>query len=332
MGDVINVIQCGLGPIGLGVTREIVTRKNLRIVGAVDADQRLAGKDIGELAGLGRPLGLAVVGDVNEVLDKNADVAVVTTASAAEAVAKHMDPFLKNHLHVVTSCEELAYAFRTKSKTCSLIDQVAKQNGVAVLATGVNPGFLMDYLPLASTAILRRVDQMTVERIQDAAKRRIPFIKKVGAGMSVEEFRRKVDEGVLRHVGLTESMHMIADKLGWALSRMIETIDPVIAQKAWSGQGMSVPVGHCLGVEQFGRGFDESGREVLTLHFRATVGEENARDAIRTEGDPPFHLVIPGGVNGDSATIAIIVNAISAIVDAEPGLRHMADGPLVVCR
>jgi 2,4-diaminopentanoate dehydrogenase len=332
MADVINVVQCGLGPIGLGVTREIATRPNLRLVGAVDSDMRLAGQDLGALAGLSQKLGIDVDSDVESLLDRApADVAVITTSSAAEAVARHAEPFLRNSIHVITSCEELAYPLRTRPKIAAQIDVLAKQNGVAVLATGVNPGFLMDFFPLAATAVLKRIDSLVIERIQDASGRRMPFQKKVGAGLSVAEFERQVKEGVLRHVGLTESMQMIADTLGWELERLDETIAPVLAERDYEKDATVVRAGAVLGVEQFGRGWRD-GREILTLHFRATVGQENPRDALRTQGEPPLYLEIPGGVNGDIATIAIIVNAIRSIIDAEPGLRTMATAPLVVCR
>src|SRR5262249_44538405 len=142
-----------------------------------------------------------------------ADVAVVTTSSSADALAEHIEPFLRNGIHVVTSCEELAFPFRSHPRAAAAIDAIAKKHGAAVLATGVNPGFVMDFLPLAMSGILRRVDALRIERIQDASRRRGPFVKKIGAGLTIDEFRRQVAAGVLRHVGLLESMDMIACRL-----------------------------------------------------------------------------------------------------------------------
>lgn len=72
----------------------------------------------------------------------------------------------------------------------------------------------MDFLPSSITAVCRKVNKILVERIQDAQFRRTPFQKKIGAGLTVEEFHQKIKEGNLRHVGLAESMHMIASKVG----------------------------------------------------------------------------------------------------------------------
>jgi 4-hydroxy-tetrahydrodipicolinate reductase len=201
---------------------------------------------------------------------------------------------------------------------------VCLNHGVACLGTGVNPGFLMDFLPAVLTAVCGRVDQVRVLRFQDAAARRVPFQKKIGAGLTPDEFRAKASEGVLRHVGLVESMDFIAARLGWVLDRRSESLEPVIATEEIGTGYVPIRPGMARGVEQIGRGFIGSD-EVITLHFRAAVGEPRSFDRIIIDGEPRLDATLDGGVNGDTATCAIVLNAIRSVASAPPGLRTMAD-------
>ena len=326
----IKVVQMGLGPIGNKATLYLAERENLQIVGAVDADPAKVGKDVGVLAGLA-PLGVAVKPDIAQALaGQSADVVLLTTSSALTRIADQLKQVLPFGVHVVSSCEELSYPWQTNPALAGEIDELAKKHGVSVLATGVNPGFLMDFLPIAMTGVCKSVRQVTVERIQDATFRRIPFQKKIGAGLTQAEFQAKVEQGVLRHVGLTESVQMIASRLGWRLDSTSDEITPVVAETDVPlGDGV-IEAGKVLGVRQIGRGI-VNGREAITLFFRAAIGEPESRDRIIIDGEPSIDSCIKGGVNGDVATCAILVNAIPAVMKARPGLRTMADIEPLAC-
>ena len=123
-----------------------------------------------------------------------------------------------------------------------IVHQLAKKAKVAVLGTGVNPGFVMDALPIMLTGVCERVDAIRVDRIQDARVRRLPFQQKIGAGLTREQFQKKVDDGSVRHVGLAESVSMIADALGWKLTRITDEIQPKIADADGRER---VPRGRC---------------------------------------------------------------------------------------
>jgi 4-hydroxy-tetrahydrodipicolinate reductase len=189
----------------------------------------------------------------------------------------------------------------------------------------------MDFLPMALSAICQRVDRITVSRVQDASIRRIPFQEKIGAGLTLEEFREKEKAGVLRHIGLTESIHMIADRLGWALDETTETLQPVIARRRLTTGYAPIERGMASGVEQIGRGFS-GGKEVVTLEFRAAIGEPESFDRIEVSGEPTFVSSITGGINGDVATCAITINALFSIVRCAPGLKTMIDVPVPAFR
>jgi len=324
----IKVVQIGIGPLGQKITRYILEREAIRIVAAVDLDPGKAGKDLGEVCGL-KSMGIPIAPSLARALKAGkADAAVLTTVSDMIRITPQIEEILSFGLPVVSTCEELSYPWETSPQLAGRIDQAARARGLAVLATGVNPGYLMDSLPLVLTAVCQRVDRIRVSRLQNAAFRRLPFQKKIGAGLSLEQFEVKKLAGTLRHVGLTESMHMIASRLGWKLDRTEEVLTPVIARQKIVTEALTIPAGYASGVQQIGRGF-VGGEERITLIFRASVGEPASEDTVEIEGEPRIVSRIEGGVNGDVATCAIALNALKQVLRAQPGLRTMADIPLV---
>jgi len=326
----VKLIQMGLGPVGQRIVRYALERpgSGLKFVGAVDPAPDKVGKDLGELCGVAK-LGVRVKKDLRSALGRRkADVALLSTVSGLKRIEPQVAELAQAGLNVVSTCEELAFPWRTAPRISRRIDAVCKRHGVSCLGTGVNPGFLMDSLPCALTAVCQNVKKVVVQRLQDAAPRRVPFQKKIGAGLTRAEFRRKVKQGVLRHVGLPESMDMIAARLGWKLTRSTEVIRPVMAERKITGGYVPIEPGMVCGVEQIGRAYVDK-RQVIKLLFRAAVGEPRSVDIVEITGEPGIQSVIEGGVNGDVATCAIVVNAIASVVAAEPGLRTMVDVPLV---
>ncbi|MCM2277352.1 MAG: dihydrodipicolinate reductase [Oligoflexia bacterium] len=318
-----KILHVGLGPLGQK-TVKFALERGFKIVAAVDPAPDKVGKDLGELCGL-KKLGVKIRPTVAAALKgKKADVAVVTTVSGLRKLLPQVEELAKKKLPIVSTCEELSFPWRTQPALARKIDAICKKRKIALLGTGVNPGYLMDYLPTALTAIAQRVDAIKVSRIQDATVRRVPFQQKIGAGLTVEEFRQKEKEGTLRHVGLPESVDLIAARMGWKLTRKSESLDPVLADREITSGFKPIHPGMACGVEQIGRGF-VGDKEVITLHFRAAVGEPKAYDTVEVVGEPSFRSTIEGGINGDIATCAITLNAIASILEAKPGLRTMSD-------
>jgi 4-hydroxy-tetrahydrodipicolinate reductase len=188
----------------------------------------------------------------------------------------------------------------------------------------------MDSWVLFMTAVCQEVKRVKAIRIQDASSRRLPFQKKIGAGWTPEEFQKLVDNGTLRHVGITESISMIAAGLGWKLDDITETIEPVIAKKRVKSQYITVESGQAAGVRQLGHGL-RGKEEIITLEFEASLGAPESYDAIYISGTPNMEVVIKGGTHGDIATAAITVNSARRVVEAPPGLITMKDLPIVIC-
>ena len=324
----INTVHVGIGPIGQRMVKYAVERGCFNIVGAVDPDPDKAGKDLGELCGI-NPLGIIVSSNLDEAIKgKSAEVAIVTTVSSVVAFESQIVELAKAKLHIVSTCEELFYPWNTQPELSKRIDKVCHENGVVCISTGVNPGYLMDFLPTVLTGPCQNVKKVEVWRVQDASVRRIPFQQKIGAGLTLEEFEVNKKSGTLRHVGLPESVDYIANKLGWKLDRNVETLEPVIAEKDINTGYKAIFKGMTCGVHQVGSGFIGD-KEVITLNFKAAVGEPEPYEQVRIDGEPVIQSKISGGVNGDIATCAITLNAVKSVLSASPGLKTMGEIPPV---
>jgi 2,4-diaminopentanoate dehydrogenase len=324
----IRVLQYGVGPIGASIARLMRQKAALEIVGAIDKDPAKAGRDLGEVAdATDAPWGVTVAADSARLLAKPVDVVIHSTSSYLPSVMEQLLECLGAGCCVVSTCEELAYPYRKHPDLSAQLDAAAKEEGVALVGTGVNPGFVMDKLVLTLSSVSQRVEWAKAVRVVDASKRRLPLQKKIGAGMTPEEFRAQVSAGVIKHHGLPESIAMVADGLGFELDDISETIEPVIAEEPVKTEFLEVAPGQVAGVHQIARGTD-GGKEKIYMELKMFVGAKDPADSIELRGEPNLALTIPGGTHGDVATAAVVVNAIPSILAAQSGLRTARDLPL----
>jgi len=256
------------------------------------------------------------------------DIVILTTSSSLKAVLPQIEQCIKAEANIVSTTEELSYPFGTQPALAEKIDKLAKEYKVTILGTGVNPGFLMDTWPLFMTGVCQEVKRIKAVRVQDASSRRGPFQKKIGAGCTIDEFNRRVADGALKHVGLPESIAMIASGLRWELDDITESIEPIVATARVKTDFVTVEPGQATGVRQIGKGI-RAGEELITLEFEASVGAPESYDAVYITGTPSLEIVIKGGTHGDIATAAMVVNSIHRVMEAPPGLLTMKDMPIV---
>ena len=325
----IRAIQYGVGPIGASIVRLMREKQAIEIIGAIDTDPAKAGRDLGEVAGAkDAPWGVKVSAEAKEVLEQNADVVIHSTSSSLAQVMDQLLMCLEAECCIVSTCEELSYPFRTHPELAAKLDSAAKEWGVALVGTGVNPGFVMDKLVVTLAAVSQRIEHAKALRVVDASKRRLPLQKKIGAGMTVEEFRAQVKAGVIKHVGLPESVAMVADSLNFPVEQISETIEPKIATERVQTEFLTVEAGQAAGVHQIARGLSKDGKELVYLELQMYVGAKDPADTISLTGHPNISLVIPGGSHGDIATASVVVNSIPVILDAPAGLRTARDLPI----
>ncbi|HTP44871.1 MAG TPA: hypothetical protein VMJ13_09900 [Candidatus Acidoferrum sp.] len=324
----IRVVQYGVGPIGASIVRLMRQKATLEVIGAIDKDPAKAGRDLGELAGAAdAPWGIPVAPDAAQLLARPVDVVIHSTSSYLPNVMDQLLECLGAGCCIVSTCEELAYPYRKHPDLSAQLDAAAKEEGVALVGTGVNPGFVMDKLVLTLSTVSQRVDWAKAVRVVDASKRRLPLQKKIGAGMTPGEFHQQVKAGVIKHHGLPESIAMVADGLGFELDDISETIEPVIAEETVKTEFLEVAPGQVAGVHQIARG-TMAGQEKIYMELKMYVGAKDPADSVELKGEPPLSLVIPGGTHGDVATAAVVVNAIPSILAAQSGLRTARDLPL----
>ncbi len=313
MSKPIRVIQFGLGAIGRATARLVLKRNTLQLAGAVDP--QFAGRDLGEVLGWRRKLNLPVRA---ELAGLSADAVLHCTGSHFDKVFDQLTAIARAGLHCVSSCEEGLLPSYRHPALAKRLHQLCVAHHVGFVGTGVNPGFVMDTLALVLTAPCQRVDALRIRRVVNAGTRREALQRKVGAGMSPAEFRVRVGG----HVGLTESLALVADGLGWKLDRVTEQVAPVRAARTVRTRYLTVNRGAVAGVHQVARGY-RGGRAVLTLDLQMYVGAPAPRDEIEIRGDPPLHVVVAGGTPGDVATPAMLVNLLPVLVAAAPGLHTM---------
>lgn len=324
-----RVVQYGMGPIGQSCLRTILAKDSaLELVGAIDIDPDKVGKDVADIIGRDEKTGLTVSADVQTVLESTKPDAVVhTTSSFLDRMYDQLILCAKSGVNVVSSTEELVFPFDRYPEISHQIDAAAKENGITILGTGVNPGYAMDALALMATGVCNEVTRIEVNRVVDAGLRRLPLQIKVGAALTAEVFEERKATGKFGHIGLVESVRLVASGLGWTLSRIDEQLNAVISERKVVTPYLTVEEGQVAGIHHSASGYigDE---EVLSLNLQMFVGAEDPRDAISVHGDPPIDLLIRGGIFGDTATVATLINGIPQVVSGVPGLATVVDVPL----
>jgi 4-hydroxy-tetrahydrodipicolinate reductase len=325
----IRVVHYGLGEIGQRIARLTVAQRGLHVVGAIDRDPDKIEHDLGELLGLEKSLDIPISGDARMVLAQTTpDVVIHATASFFHDVYSQISDCVRARANVISTCEELVYPFARNAVPAAELGRLAQLSGVTVLGAGVNPGFIMDLLPLLLTAPCVDIRRIQVTRVVDATNRRVALQQRIGAGMAPTRFHHHVERGEVRHVGLNESIHMLADGLGWRLDRVTEQIDPIVADEWLRTPYLTVAPGQIAGVRQVARGWLH-GREALTLIWQTAIGMRDTHDAIRIDATPPIDLLLRGGLHGDEAAAALILHAIPRVLAAPHGLLTVLDLPPV---
>jgi len=325
----IRVVHYGLGATGKAIARLVAKTPGFLNVGGIDQDPNLVGHDLGEILELEQELGIQVCIDPQTVLNSaRPDVVVVATTSLLTTTYPQLTTCLRARVNVISTCEELVYPHLHNPELAQEINQLALRSGVTVLGIGVNPGFIMDLLPLILTGPCTKVDRITVTRVIDAGLRRGSLHQRIGAGLTQLQFRDHIADSSKRHVGLTESIQMLASSIGWKLDRIEEKIEPVLADEWVRAAHITVAPGQVTGLRQVARGI-VGGQETLTLDWQTYVGAHETYDSIEIEGQPQIKLRIPGGLHGDQAAAALVLHALQTTVTSVPGLITVTEIPPV---
>ncbi len=320
-----TTVLYGFGYIGRMIAKEIINTGILEIAGVIDVNEEIVGKDIGEVLGI-KPLGIKVSSDPEDVFEKAKPYVVIhATGSYLNEVYDQIMLAIKYGAHVVSTCETLAYPWLKYPDLAEKLDREALERNVIVIGSGINPGFVFDSLPAFLTSVCTKVKEISVSRFIDASKRRFSFQKKIGLGLTPEEFAKKLSKGeITGHVGYAESLMLLSEIVGLGIVNVVEKQQPLISNTYLETEFFKIKPGEVKGIEGYGEGYDRSGLLKAKVKFIASVGQED-KDIIEIVCDNHVIKWISNGIPGDHATVAMILNIVKNLVNLRPGLRTMKD-------
>ncbi|MEM0204250.1 MAG: dihydrodipicolinate reductase [Nitrososphaerota archaeon] len=327
----VRFVSYGLGPIGSLIASVALTKHGYELVGAIDVSPGIVGKDVGQVLGLNKLMGIKVESNAEAILkDAKPDVVFHATGSYLDKVYDQISLSIAHRADVISTCETLAYPYYRYPELAAKLDREAKEHGVSVVGLGINPGFLMDLLPSLLTAPCVKISRIEVTRSLDASKRRKSFQKKIGLGLSQEEFRKKLLSGdITCHVGFSESIFLMASIIGVKLQEVTETTVPILANEKISMGDVQIDELHVRGIIGHGIGYLD-GVEFIRLRLIAAVGEQDYEE-VKIYGEPNLTWKCSTGTPGDIATAAIVVNSVRRVMEAKPGLLTVKDILPIAC-
>ncbi|MHA2175643.1 MAG: NAD(P)H-dependent amine dehydrogenase family protein [Candidatus Hodarchaeales archaeon] len=332
MQKTFNVVQVGLGPMGKLIADLLVSRSNIKLLGVVDINPEIIGRNLSDFISNKVDNDLKIQSEISDVISLNkVDVVIIATSSSLVEVFPLIKQVISAGCNVVSLCEELSYPFLKHPKLSANINSLSIKNAVSVVGTGINPGYLMDLLPVVLTAPCQEVRKITVERMMNSSKRREPFQRKIGTALPIDIFHQKIDKKeITGHVGLVESIQMILSALGLKAQEIIEyPPEPIIAEEEFTTTyNEVVRKGEVCGLRSIAKAKDEKSVDLVILEFIAFSGDHEEFDSVIIEGKPTIHQKIVGGVHGDIGTAAMVANLIPIVFKAQPGLLTMKDLPV----
>lgn len=331
----IKVVIWGFGAMGSGMARMLLKKEGVEIVGVCDRNAARAGKDMFEYLGVeqGSHPSVTISNEVEKVItEKCCDVALLATDSFVKNAFDRLKYCLEQKVNVISIAEEMAYPMAQSPELAAELDRIAKANGVTILGTGINPGFVLDYLILALTGPCETVGSIYAKRVNDLSPFGRAVMREQGVGITTDEFKSRMAEGSLAgHVGFPESIRMIADGLGVPIEKVEQTKDPIISSTERETPYAKVEPGNLAGVRQRGFGYAD-GKLFIEMDHPQQIqpGKENIStgDFIQIHGTPEINLQINPEIPGGIGTIAMAVNMIPHVINARPGLKTMLDLPV----
>lgn len=327
----IKVAEWGTGMMGQGLLKFILDRPNdIDLVGCIVTNPAKEGKTVGEL--VGRDCAVECTTDFEKVLAHGPDVVCIATQSNLNEIEPQVVPALKAGCNVICIAEKLAYPWASDPERAELFDRVAKEKGVSILGTGVNPGFVLDALVVMWSSICLRVDSIEASRVNDLSPFGPTVMVGQGVGTTVEQFEKGVADGsIVGHIGFPESIELIAKALGWKIDEIVETREPIVTKVERSTPHVHVPAGWVAGCKQVGKGYSNGELKVHLIHpqqIHPELAGQDTGDYVKIFGDPNVNMMNTPEVPGGKATYASTGNYIPLMKAAPAGMLTVVDMPL----
>lgn len=327
----IRILQWGLGAMGSGMARLILEKPGFQIVAAVDGRADYAGKDLGEVLGIGKTLGVKVANQFEKSLDEKIDIAVLATTSWTREQMPDLRKIITAGINCISIAEEMSDPEAQSPELAAEIDALAREYGVAVLGTGVNPGFVLDLLVVTLSGGCHTVERIEAARVNDLSPYGPTVMKSQGVGTTPEAFAAGIADGsIVGHVGFPESIHMISEALGLGVDRIEQSREPIISKVYRETPHVIVQPGMVAGCAHIGVGYRGKQEVIRLVHpqqIHPQLEAQDTGDYINIYGKPEIHMAIKPEIAGGIATMGVAVNMIPHVVAATPGLKRMIDLP-----
>ncbi len=329
----IRVLQWGLGAMGSGMARLMLEKAGLKIVAAVDGRPDFVGKDLGDVLNVGKKLGVLVTNNPDDVLiQDDVDIVILATTSWTKEQLPDLRKIIRAGINCISIAEEMSDPDAQNPDVGKEIDVLAKEHGISVLGTGVNPGYVLDLLVVTLTGGNHYVERIEASRVNDLSPYGPTVMKTQGVGTTPEEFRSGVADGsIVGHVGFPESIHMISEALGLGVDRIEESREPIISKVQRETPHVRVAPGMVAGCAHIGIGYRGDTEVIKLIHpqqIHPHLEDQDTGDYINIYGKPEIHMAIKPEIAGGVATMGIAVNMIPHVVAATPGLKRMIDLPV----
>lgn len=331
MSKKIRVIQYGVGAMGSNMVKLLSTKPDVQLVGAIDRDEAKIGRDLGDVAGLGQKLNVNVQFPPEKVLDSvGADMVLHATTAFIDDAFPQIITVLNRKMNLVTITQELFFPIGENLKKAMELDAKAKQIGVSLTAAGINPGFVMDIVPIVCSLPCWEIKKIFVRRIVDFSPYGPDEMSHIGAGFSASDFRKGVRNGTIGHIGLLEASAMVAHCLGLPIDELKQTKEPLFTQKGRKSEFATIPEGRVCGFKQEVMGL-QGNDEKLRFSMMGIVSPDSEEDGVqlgdytRIEGTPSVDITIKEEISqkGGLGTAGVAVNMIPRVLEAPPGFHTM---------
>lgn len=329
----IRVALWGLGAMGSGIARLVLEKEGLELAGAIDLRPDYVGRDLGEVLGVEKKLGVTVTSDPVAVLDPaKVDLVVLATTSWTKEQMPDLKKVLAAGIDCISIAEEMASPEAQNPELAAEIDALAKASGVTVLGTGVNPGFVLDLLVVALSGVCHQVERIEASRVNDLSPYGPTVMKTQGVGTTPEEFAKGVADGsIVGHVGFPESIRMISDALGLGVDRVEQSREPIVSTVYRETPHVKIAPGMVAGCAHTAIGYADGKPVVKLVHPQQVhphLEGQGTGDYIDIFGKPEIHMSTGPEIAGGIATMGVAVNMIPHVVAATPGLKSMIDLPV----
>jgi len=341
------VIQWATGAQGVESIRTIIDRSDLELVGGWVHSPDKEGADLGVLAGRD-PIGVTATRDIPTLLDLDADC---VTYMPRNTSLDDVCAILASGKNVVTT----AFLFYPKALPPDDLERLldaCERGGSSIHGTGLNPGNLSGVLPLALSGMTRRIERITLQERADWSfyeSTNITF-DNMRFGSPPEDVNEESSDFLRFNSGIfKEEVQLVADALGAGIDELTTEVDLVLAERDHDIFGTTLVAGTVAGQRWHWRG-QRQGRTLVEIDALWTVGGEYPSHwpipadgwTLTIEGEPSLqaHVLSLASFTRDVpitehvraasvATAMQAINAIPSLCQAAPGIRTMADLPLI---